>query len=134
MKNNYKKKFKFLEIIKKYSLSSIICFMIDYCLFISTSCIIEIIIICNMIARVNSACCNYYLNRNYVFKSKAGLYKSSTQYIVLAVIILFFNSLLLHFLVNNYSLNKYFSKIIVEILLFFFSFFVQKKIIFKKIL
>lgn len=132
MKKNNNNEKKTLRIMKKFSLSSIVSFIIDYGLFMLFSLIISSVVICNILARVFSACCNYYFNRKYVFNSKVGLYKSFSSYCLLAIMILTFNTLFLHIFVDIFLVNRYIAKIIVEILLFLFSFFVQKKYVFKK--
>ena len=118
--------------IIKFSFSSIISFLIDYFLFIILSFFINSLIVCNIIARIISATCNYLLNRKYVFHSKNSLVKSILSYTLLAISILFFNTILLHIFVEKLLINKFISKIIVEIVMFIVSYFVQKHFIFKR--
>ena len=118
--------------IIKFSLSSIISFLIDYGLFTLLSFFITSLTLCNVLARLVSATCNYFINRNYVFKSHCKLSKSILLYILLAIGILGVNTLLLHLFVDILFINKYFAKIIVEIILFIFSFVIQNRFIFRK--
>jgi len=118
--------------ILKFSLSSILSFVIDYILFFLFSLFINSITLCNILARVISASFNYLMNRKYVFKSRRSAYKSIFQYAILATSMLFINTLLLNIFVKNFLMNKFIAKIIVEIILFIINYFVQKIIIFRK--
>ncbi len=123
---------KYKKIIK-FSLSSIISFIIDYSLFSIFSLLISNnISICNVLARIISATCNYTMNRKYVFKSNNDLSKSILSYIALAVMVIILNTILLNIFVYKLMFNKFVAKIIVEIVLFIINYFVQKKAIFKK--
>jgi len=117
--------------IFKFSLSSFVSFIIDYSLFTIFSFSIESIILCNIFARIISSLCNYLMNKKIVFKSNNSIYKSLLSYYILAIVILSFNTILLHIFVDIFFINKYYSKIIVEGISYFFSYFIQKKIIFK---
>lgn len=124
------------EIIK-FSFSSGIGFLVDYFLYA-----ILIILtqgmplnlslgISNVTARVVSAIINYSLNRKYVFKDDGNVFKTASQYAILAAVILVLNTLLLSLLVDTFIPNRFIAKIIVEITLFLFSCIAQKKVIFK---
>ena len=67
-----------------------------------------------------------------VFNSNNKQYKSLCEYIVLAICILFINTILLNIFVNIIGINVLISKIIVELILFIVSYIVQRKIIFKE--
>ncbi len=118
--------------IIKFSLSSIISFIIDYSMFTIFSLFIKNISLCNIFARIISALVNYTINRKYVFQSKNNLYKSIISYILLAVFILILNTFLLNIFVYKIMLNKFLAKVIVEIILFIFNFIIQKRFIFRK--
>lgn len=130
--NAIKDSIRIYKDILKFSLSSIISFLVDYSLFSILSIWIKNITICNVSARIVSATVNYSLNRKYVFKSNRSIYKSFTSYVILAICILGLNTVLLNVLVNTVGINKFISKIIVEVILFIFNYFIQKKLIFKK--
>ena len=121
-----------LKDICKFSLSSIISFLIDYSLFTIFSLFITNISICNVLARIISATCNYLMNRNLVFKSSNNYQKSIMSYALLAFIIIILNTVLLNVFVYKFLFNKFIAKIIIEIVLFIFSFIIQKKFIFNK--
>ena len=112
-----------------FLISSILSFIIDYivyslCIFLSNN-----IIFSNIFSRSLSSSINYNLNKKIVFKSNKC---SIVKYYFLVFSILIFNTILLFILTNILMLNKFFSKIIVEIILFILSWVIQKNIIFKK--
>lgn len=119
------------EIIK-FSLSSLICFIIDYLLytiFIFTS---KNLVLSNILARVVSTTINYTINKNLVFENNKSKTKTIIEYFILAIIILAINTMILNVLINKLFLNKMLSKLIVEIFLFTISYIIQQRIIFKK--
>ena len=87
--------------------------------------------ISNVLARIISASFNYVFNKRVVFNSKDRVMKTLGEYIILAVFILFLNTIILNLLVR-FGANKYIAKIVVELVLFYFSWTVQKRKIFKK--
>ena len=117
--------------IIKFSLSSIISFLLDYLLFGFFSCYLPIIV-ANISAKIISASFNYTINRLYVFHSKNSIYKSALSYFLLAFVILFLNTFLLHILVEKVFINKFLAKLMVEFVLFIVNYFIHRKIIFKK--
>lgn len=118
--------------VLKFSLSSIISFIIDYSFFTIFSLFISNLSICNVLARIISATFNFTMNRKYVFNSNNSLYKSSLSYLFLAIMVIILNTILLNIFVYQLLFNKFIAKIIVEIVLFIINYFVQKKVIFKK--
>lgn len=118
--------------IIKFSLSSIISFIIDYIMFTIFSLFIKNISLCNVFARIISAVVNYMMNRKFVFQSKNNLYKSVLSYLILAITILILNTILLNIFVYKLIINKFVAKIIVEIILFIFNFIIQQRFIFRK--
>lgn len=126
--NTIKDSYRIYKEIIKYSLSSIISFVIDYSFFIIFSIFFNISL-SNVLARIISASFNFIYNRKVVFKSKRKLKDTLIDYVVLAVFILLFNTIILNLLVNI-GINKFFSKILTEIILFFISYGIQKNYIF----
>ena len=118
--------------IFKFSLSSIYSFIIDYILYIIFNIIFNNLVLSNAMARIISGSFNYTVNRKMVFNSHNKVFKSVLSYIILAIFILICNTILLSILVNYLSINKYISKILVEIILFIVSYIIQIKVIFKK--
>ena len=126
-----KDSFRIYKQIIKFSLSSIISFIIDYILYTLFVLIFNNISLANIIARLISASFNYTVNRNIVFESKRKIKHSLIEYSILAIFILIVNTLLLNLLVFI-GINLFIAKILVEICLFFVSWFVQKNRVFKK--
>lgn len=118
--------------IFKFSASSLIGFAVDYLIYtmlIFTGLNLQL---SNIAARIVSASVNYTINRKLVFKSGSKIASSAFQYFLLAIFILFGNTLLLSLLVDSFFINKMAAKIITELIFFAVSWFVQKKIIFRK--
>ena len=128
VKNDYNK--HKIEKVFKFSMSSIISFIVDYSLFTILSLFSLNLILCNILARMVSVTFNYTINRKYVFKSNNNIYKSVLSYLCLAIVILFLNTLFLHILVGKILISRYVAKILVEIILLVFNYFIQKKWIF----
>lgn len=128
--NTIKDSYRVYKEIFKFSLSGIISFLIDYCLFSIFLLTINNVVISNVIARIISATVNYSINRNLVFKNKNSIYSSLIKYIVLALFIIVLNTTILKLL--SIFINPFIAKVLTEIILFFISYLVQSKIIFKR--
>lgn len=118
------------EIIK-FSLSSLVSFIIDYILYILLILSTDNLLLSNITSRIISGTTNYLINKNIVFKNKSNPLKSMIKYFTLVIIILIINTILLDILVNKIYINKIISKLLVELFLFIFSFILQQKLIFK---
>lgn len=128
--NPFKDSLKIYKEIFKFAGSSIICFLIDYCLFTILNLITNTVIVSNIISRTVSSTINYKINKHIVFKSNKKSYKSILEYFSLAITILILNTTILKLL--SLIINPLVSKLLTEIILFSFSWFIQKNIIFKK--
>ena len=128
-----KDSYRIYKEIIKFSISSIISFLIDYIVFLLLFSISKRLVFSNIIARIISASINYYMNRKYVFQDDKDILKSLKSYILLALIILICNTFLLKLLVSLFSIYENIAKVIVEIIMFIMSWLVQKYIIFKKV-
>lgn len=124
--------YKVYKEIIKYILSSSSCFLIDYTFYTVFNVITNNLILSNVGARAISSVANYYINKTVVFKSKKKFYKSAPLYFGLVILVITLNTLILSLLVNL-GVNKYFAKIIVELLLTILSFTMQKLFVFKDI-
>ncbi len=124
--------------IIKFSLSSFAGFLIDFCIYSIMILITKgmdtgtSILLSNVVARTISSSANYYINRRFVFKNKESVLKTATKYFALVIGILFVNTVLLTYLVENILSNKVISKLFVEITMFIVSWLVQRFLIFKK--
>ena len=136
IENNKKSHFKtikdsilvYKEIIK-FSLSSIISFIIDYILFIILSTNINISI-STIIARIISSSINFILNKKIILNRKNNLKKEIINYIKLAITILLFNIMIINIL--TLMINKPLAKLLTEFILFIANYHIQKRIIFNK--
>ena len=126
-----KDSFRIYKEIIKFSLSSIICFFIDYLFYTIFVITIKNITLSNIYARVISATTNFFINKRIVFKSNKNTVKALLEYSLLAILILTLNTLLLNGFIRI-GINKWLSKIMVEILLSILSWTIQKRKIFKK--
>ena len=126
-----KDSYKVYKQIIKFSLSSILCFLIDYILYLLFILFIGNITISNVIARILSALLNYSINKNIVFKSNRQVSTTFLEYFLLASFILVVNTLLLNILIKV-DVNVLIAKVLVEISLFTLSWSIQKSKIFRR--
>lgn len=115
--------------ILKFSASSLCSFAVDYVLFCTLGAITGRLVFSNITARLMSASLNYTINRVLVFQSKASLWKTAVQYVLLASAILLCNTALLTALVRT-GLAGWLAKLLTELILFLASWFVQSRWIF----
>ena len=133
-----KDSFRIYKEILKFSASSLICFCLDfslYLIFLSTTSglgTLNSVRISNILARLISSVVNFSLNRKYVFKSNSDILESAVKYILLCMFILTINTAMLGFLVEYVNIDKSIAKIITELSLFAVSLAIQKLMIFKK--
>lgn len=125
----------FWEIIK-FSISSLIAFLIDYGAF-SLLQLVPLpesywVLCANIIARVISASINFTINYKLVFKSKDKVWLAALKYFALALFILGCNTGILWLLVDKAGLNKFVAKIAVEAIMFIVSWIVQRFFVFRK--
>lgn len=126
--------FRIYRDIIRFSLSSFSSFLLDYILF----CILTVVfpvgaagmLMANVMARIVSGAYNYFVNARLVFKHGETA-QTRVQYLLLAVAILFMNSILLQFYSMICGIPVFGAKILTELTLFIFSFTVQRKLIFK---
>lgn len=136
--NTLKDSFRIYKEILKFSASSLICFCLDfslYLIFLSTTSglgTLNSLRLSNISARIISAVVNFTLNRKYVFKSNSNVFHAAIKYILLCMFILTINTAMLGFLVEYVNIDKSLAKIITELSLFALSMAIQKMMIFKK--
>lgn len=134
--NPFKDTLRIFKEVIKFSLSSLIGFLVDYAAFTLLT-LIPVswehwTLACNVIARVISASVNFTINYKLVFKSKEKVWIAILKYALLAVFILGCNTALLWLLVEKAGMNKYLAKVIVEITMFITSWLVQRLFVFRK--
>ena len=128
----FRDSYRIYKEIIKFSCSSFCSFLLDYLIYSMVVFAGGNILFANIFARIISSTFNFYINRKYVFKSKENLIRSYLQYFALVVFLLIVNSAMLELLVNILEINKYVSKVLVEMTLFIVSLIVQKTFIFRK--
>ena len=126
-----KDSFRIYKEILKFSVSSLIGFVIDIALFSLFVFLWSNEIAANVVARVISASVNFTLNRTLVFKSKKPLLPALFEYALLAVFILVFNTLILKGFLEL-GIEAFWAKIITEVIMFTVSWLVQRLLIFGK--
>ena len=134
--NPFKDTLRIFKEVIKFSLSSLIGFLVDYATFTLLT-LIPVswehwTLACNVIARIISASVNFTINYNLVFKSKEKVWIAILKYALLAIFILGCNTALLWLLVEQAGMNKYLAKVIVEITMFITSWLVQRLFVFRK--
>ena len=120
--------------ICKFASSSLLSFVLDYCLFLLFSAATGNwaggLLLSNIAARLISACFNYTLNKYIVFHGGGRASQDLPQYLLLAAGILIANSLLLQAL-TALGLSAPTAKLVTEMTLFVVSFSVQTLVIFR---
>ncbi|MGN1155038.1 MAG: glycosyltransferase [Agathobacter sp.] len=130
--------------IFKFSTSSLIGFLVDYCMYAILLFLLTLwgpwigitylqgIRLSNIGARIVSACVNFTINRKFVFYSNENLFFSALKYFLLALVILIGNTFVLEFLVITLSIPSMIAKILTEILFFSLSWTVQRFLVFRQ--
>lgn len=127
----------FSQIIK-FSMSSLICWVVDYVLFMLLNytllpgggkVFLGLFSTAYILARIVSSALNYFLNKMLIFK-KGGA-TSFFKYVLLVICVMAIGSAATHFL-NILGLPAIVAKLIIEIPLYFVNFFVQKNWVFVK--
>lgn len=126
------KLFTFLKsTILKYGVSSVISFLVDYCLFALLIWLDRSIMVSTYTARACSCLVNFALNRNGVFRSDGNPVWQFVQYILLVIASATVSGLAVTFLSARLPLPVIVLKFFVEVLLFFGNYLIQKNLIFR---
>jgi putative flippase GtrA len=124
--------------ILKFSLSSIVCAVVDIGLFtlifnlLSASAISWALFAATSIARLVSSTINFTLNKKVVFENKGATLTQATEYYLLCVVQMLSSWLILQGLTLLNNEHVVLLKIMTDGFLFFVSFFVQRTIIFRR--
>ena len=142
--NPLKDSLRIYKEIFKFSASSFIGFLVDYCMYAILLFALTLwgpllginylqgIRVSNIASRIVSACVNFSLNRKFVFKSNDSLFRSAFKYFLLALIILVGNTFVLEFLVCTLLIPSMIAKIITELVFFVLSWTVQRFLVFRR--
>ena len=126
----------------KYSISSVVCFLLDYGLFTLLNAVIlrgmadgARELVATYGARIVSAAVNFLLNRNVVFGDTSDLRGAAVRYTVLAVVQAAVSAALVYLirrLTGSSALMETVIKIPVDVGLFIASYQIQRKWVFKR--
>lgn len=130
--NPLKDSLRIYKEILKYSAASLLSFLLDYGLYALLFFLTDRTVLSNVIARVFSGTFNFTLNRRFVFRSQASVWKSALGYILLALFILAGNSTMLWLLTDIWHVHALLAKIVTEVVFFTVSWTVQHFVVFKK--
>lgn len=83
-------------------------------------------------ARVISSIYNYIVNRNVVFQYKKESFRTSVQYFILCIAVMFVSGFCVNGLYQVFGRFELFIKCVVDGVLFCCNYFIQQKIIFRK--
>lgn len=117
----------------KYLFSSGLAFIIDYALVLLLNAVIPSSLsmeIAMVAAWICSSLTNFFLNRNFVFRSDAPLIKAMPEYYGLAGVVFLCKAGLLELLTRILHIPLGIAKLGAEILFFVSNYFIQKKLIF----
>lgn len=124
------------SLILKYMFSSFSAFVVDIAIF---SIFLRItygwlpksyIIVSAYAAKIFSCTYSFFINKNFVFRSRAKGISAKLKYFTLCVIQASFSAFLTNAMADGLQWNEVLSKIIIDILLFFVSFQVQNRWVF----
>ena len=130
--NVLKDSYKVYKEIFKFCAASIVCFLLDYLMYViflrltaglsplnsSTA--------SNVLARIISSVINFTLNKKLVFKRKGDTAKLAISYFTLVISIMLGNTALFAVLVSTFGMGKLPAKVVTELVFFGISWFVQK--------
>ena len=126
--------FRIYRQLLKFSAASLSSFVLDYGLFVLLTVLFPAgaagVAAANVAARAVSGGYNYMVNCRYVFHEKQNV-KTALDYLLLAVLILFLNSMFLQMFLHLLHFPVYPAKILTECTLFALSWTIQKKMIFR---
>ncbi len=122
----------------KYLFSSCVAFVIDFAVLLGLNQLLKGVMLGSMeisaaIAWVFSSLTNFFINRNFVFRSSTPLRVALPEYYGLAgVVFLLKTYVLLELLCRAVHLNLEIAKPLAEIIFYTINYFIQKTFIFKK--
>ncbi len=118
--------------ILKYIASSLASVVIDYILFIILTRFSSVfhVGVAYAVARLLSGCINYLLNASIVFHKVSKV--SAVKYFLLSLTLTLFGSLVSGYISELVTLPDIIYKLVIDIPLFFISYYVQKRIVFRK--
>jgi len=121
----------------KYLFSSGLAFIIDYVLLVAIARLLAfdgaVELVAAPAAWIVSSLTNFFLNRNFVFRSNTPLLVALPEYYGLAGIVFLLKTyVLLELMVRVIGMPLELAKLVAEVVFFVSNYFIQKKFIFKK--
>ncbi len=117
--------------ILKFSLSSFVSFLVDYCAYTILLWLSGGLVLSNVLARILSAGLNFYLNLQYVFCNGNKLWQAAVRYFCLAGGILLGNTLFLKLLAEDCGLPRLPAKLLTEMVFFLLNWLLQHYVVFR---
>lgn len=130
--------FRIYSRIVKFSVSSLISFLIDYGLFILLKLLLTSyapamsLLYAAVGARIVSSLCNFLMNKTLVFKSNGNFFVAALKYYLLAGTVLGLNYAIMYVLNLILGVPLWITKPMTDLVLFILSYQVQKHLIFKE--
>lgn len=122
----------YLPIIK-FILSSMSCGILDFIALFVFHALTNNLLYSVVAARILSSLCNYFLNKNLVFKTNGKKrYVLFAKYYALVVSILTCNYMMIRIFVNTVGFPLVIAKLLTEFILFIVNYIIQHKIVFKQ--
>lgn len=119
----------------KYLFSSCVAFAIDYVLLLFLDAVLPVasLEIGAVIAWICSSLTNFFMNRNFVFRSSAPLRVAFAEYYGLAAVVFVLKTyVLLELLTKFLHIPLFIAKPVAEVVFFILNYIIQKLFIFKK--
>lgn len=121
----------YLPIIK-FILSSMSCGILDFIALFIFHALTGNLLFSVVAARIISSLCNYFLNKNLVFKtSENKRYVLFVKYYALVAFILACNYMMIRIFVNTVGLPLVIAKLLTEFILFIVNYIIQHRVVFK---
>lgn len=114
----------------RFCLISILTAIIDLIVFAIAQVIYNNILISAISSRIIAGGFNFTFGKYYVFKSSNQLALEFAKYSITVLLLALLSFELIYFLINNFGLNVYISKILAETTLFILSFAIQRTFVF----
>ena len=121
--------FRIYWVVLKYSLTSFLTFLLDFTVFSLLSFFGQGLYVANLIARFFGLTFQFFVSRNWVFKSKVK-YRMYFFFVVYVFLTGLLSAYLQGKAIYYFHWSKYLSKIIVEFLIFWWNFFFLRKFVF----
>ncbi|MBQ6373703.1 MAG: bifunctional glycosyltransferase family 2/GtrA family protein [Clostridia bacterium] len=134
----FRDSFKIYACILKYAMSSIIAFLVDWCLFELLARVpfglgaAGDLTLSQVLARVVSATVNFVINKKVVFQSKGDWKREFAKYAALAVAVMVCNILLMRLLNGVLGWNYHICYVLIQVVMYISNFVLQGKLVYNR--